>query len=122
MTDNEDAHSAIVFRGLQPGDMGWVIERHGANYYEEFGWNADFEALVARIVADFWDNHKPGREQAWIAEVSGVRAGCVFLCERDLETAQLRILLVDSAARGLGLGPQLVDRCVEFARSAGIPS
>jgi DNA-binding MarR family transcriptional regulator/GNAT superfamily N-acetyltransferase len=109
----------IDLRGLRPGDMGWVIQRHGAIYWDEFGWDSDFEALVARIVADYHDHFSPGRESAWIAEVDGARAGCVFCCRRDDTTAQLRILLVEPWARGLGLGTRLVEECVGFARSAG---
>jgi DNA-binding MarR family transcriptional regulator/GNAT superfamily N-acetyltransferase len=111
--------SGIRLRGLEPGDMGWVIGRHGAIYWDEFGWDSDFEALVAGIVANYHSNLRPGRERAWIAEVDGARAGCVFCCERDSETAQLRILLVEPWARGLGLGSRLVDECVTFARDAG---
>jgi GNAT superfamily N-acetyltransferase len=102
--------------------MGWVIQRHGEVYAEEFGWDIDFEGLVARIVADFHTNRKPDRERAWIATVDGERAGCVFCCERDEHTAQLRILLVEPSARGLGIGSRLVDECVEFARRAGYGS
>lgn len=109
----------IVLRGLQSGDMGWVIQRHGAIYGDEFGWNLDFEALVARIVADYQQNLTPGRENAWIVTVDGARAGCVFCCERDPETAQLRILLVEPWARGLGLGTRLVDECIRFATDVG---
>ena len=102
--------------------MGWVIGRHGAVYADEFGWNPDFEALVAGIVADHHDDLVPGRENAWIAEVDGARAGCVFCCERDSETAQLRILLVERWARGFRVGSDLVAKCIEFARSAGYTS
>lgn len=109
----------IALRGLRPGDLGWVIQRHGTVYADEFGWNLDFEGLVARVVADFQQNHQPGREEAWIAEVDGARSGCVFCCERDSETAQLRILLVEPWARGLGLGARLVDECIRFAKDAG---
>lgn len=109
----------VSIRGLRPGDMGWVISRHGAIYFDEYRWDSDFEALVARIVTDYHENFKEGRENAWIAEVDGARAGCVFCCERDDVTAQLRILLVEPWARGLGLGTRLVDECVAFARSAG---
>lgn len=119
MARSETSGRAVTYRGLQPGDMGWVVERHGVVYHQEFGWTSDFEALVARIVADYWQDFKPGREQAWIAEVDGVRAGCIFLCEKDEETAQLRILLVEPSARGLGVGSGLVDLCVKFARNAG---
>ncbi len=111
----------VGLRPLRPGDMGWVISRHGAIYHDEYGWDIDFEGLVAGIVADYHRNLKPGRENAWIAEVDGTRAGCVFCCERDHETAQLRILLVEPWARGLGLGTRLVDECIAFARRAGYP-
>lgn len=108
-----------IIRALAPGDMGWVVGRHGAIYSDEFGWDSDFEALVAKIVYDYHSGLKPGRENAWIAEVDGARAGCVFCCERDPDTAQLRILLVEPWARGLGLGARLVEECVTFARLAG---
>ena len=111
----------VVVRELEIGDMGWVVERHGAVYADEFGWDRDFEGLVARIVADYHANHQPGYEKAWIAEVDGARAGCVFCCRRDKETAQLRILLVEPWARGLGIGSRLVDTCIAFARDAGYP-
>lgn len=109
----------IRLRGLEPGDMGWVISRHGAIYWDEYEWDADFEGLVAKIVSDYHQDHKPGREDAWIAELDGARAGCVFCVERDRETAQLRILLVEPWARGQGIGRRLVDACMEFARAAG---
>lgn len=108
-----------VRAGLEPGDMGWVIQRHGAIYADEFGWDLDFESLVARIVADYHTGRRPGREESWIAMVDGARAGCVFCCETDADVAQLRILLVEPWARGLQLGTRLVDQCVEFARTAG---
>jgi len=106
-----------------PGDLGWVVMAHGEQYAAEFGWDASFEALVARIVADYAAEHDPAREGAWIAEVDGRRVGCVF-CVRsrdaaDGETAQLRILLVTPEGRGMGLGRELVDRTVAFARAAG---
>ena len=106
-----------------PGDLGWVVMAHGEQYAAEFGWDASFEALVARIVADYAADHDPAREGAWIAETDGRRVGCVF-CVRsrdapDGETAQLRILLVTPDGRGLGLGRELVDRTVAFARAAG---
>ena len=92
---------------------------HGEQYAAEFGWDASFEALVARIVADYAAGHEAGREGAWIAEHAGKRVGCVFCVSKDDETAQLRILLVTPEARGLGLGQRLVDHTVEFARAAG---
>lgn len=119
LTGSHEREGRITIRGMRPGDMGWVIQRHGEIYWDEFGWNADFEALVARIVADYHANHRPGRENAWIAEVDGARAGSVFCCERDADTAQLRILLVEPWARGMGLGRRLVEECIGFARGAG---
>ena len=103
----------------RPGDLGWVVMAHGEVYAEEFGWNTDFEALVARIVADYAAGRNPQREAAWIAELGGQRVGCVFLVAKDAGTAQLRILLVDPVARGQQLGRRLVGECVGFARRAG---
>ncbi|HEX6946455.1 MAG TPA: helix-turn-helix domain-containing GNAT family N-acetyltransferase [Acidimicrobiia bacterium] len=115
----EDAGGDVVVRGLEPGDLGWVVSRHGAIYAQEYGWNEEFEGLVARIMADFQANFRPGRENAWIAEIDGARAGCVFCVERDADTAQLRTLLVEPWARGRGIGSRLVEECIAFARSAG---
>ncbi|HEX8804045.1 MAG TPA: bifunctional helix-turn-helix transcriptional regulator/GNAT family N-acetyltransferase [Acidimicrobiales bacterium] len=109
----------FVLRPLEPGDHGWVVERHGALYAAEHGWDVSFEALVARIVADYLDGRDPARETAWIAEVDGERVGCVFCVRHDDETAQLRLLLVDPRARGAGIGARLVDECLRFARRAG---
>jgi DNA-binding MarR family transcriptional regulator/GNAT superfamily N-acetyltransferase len=111
--------ATVVLRSLEPGDLGWVVGRHGAIYADEFGWTSDFEGLVAQIVADYHAHHRPGRDNAWIATVDGARAGCVFCVERDEMTAQLRILLVEPWARGLGIGARLVDECIAFARAAG---
>jgi DNA-binding MarR family transcriptional regulator/GNAT superfamily N-acetyltransferase len=108
-----------LLRPPQPGDMGWVVQRHGALYAEEFGWDETFEALVARIVADYVDNRDPDREAAWIAEVDGTPAGCVFCVRKDNRTAQLRMLLVEPWARGLGIGSRMVDEVLRFARRAG---
>jgi GNAT superfamily N-acetyltransferase len=103
----------------RPGDLGWVVAAHGEVYAAEFGWNGEFEALVARIVADYAAGHDPRREAAWIAELGGRRVGCVFVVARDADTAQLRILLVDPAGRGHDLGRRLVAECLAFARQAG---
>ena len=103
----------------EPGDLGWVVQTHGELYADEFGWDATFEALVARIVADWALGHQPGRDAAWIAEDENARVGCVFCVREDDDTARLRILLVDPRARGQGLGSALVARCVDFARTVG---
>jgi DNA-binding MarR family transcriptional regulator/GNAT superfamily N-acetyltransferase len=113
---------AFVLREPGPGDLGWMVQRNGAVYAAEYGWDQSYEALVARIVADFGQDHDPARERAWIAEVEGEPVGCVLCVRRDDETAQLRILLVDPAVRGLGIGTRLVEECIRFARSAGYRS
>jgi GNAT superfamily N-acetyltransferase len=109
-----------VIRPLgRPGDLGWVVMAHGEVYAEEFGWDTTFEALVARIVADYANQLDSSRHGAWIAEVDDRRAGCVFCVPADGDTAQLRILLVEPWARGLGLGAGLVDECLSFGRGTG---
>ena len=118
LDDRREAPAAQL-RGLRPGDLGWVAQRHGEVYAREYGWDTSFEALVARIMADYVEQHRPGRENAWIAEVDGQRAGCVLCVRKDDETAQLRVLLVEAWARGHGLGGRLVDECIRFAREAG---
>jgi GNAT superfamily N-acetyltransferase len=110
----------VVRRADRAGDLGWVVMAHGEAYHRQFGWDGDFEALVARIVAEYAADHDQAREAGWIAEVDGDRAGCVFLVAGDEPgAARLRILLVAPGARGLGLGTRLVDECLAFARSAG---
>jgi N-acetylglutamate synthase-like GNAT family acetyltransferase len=103
----------------KPGDLGWVVMAHGEVYAAQFGWDTSFEALVARIVADYANGADPDREAAWIAESNGERAGCVFLVAGEGDMAKLRILLVHPDARGHGLGTRLVDECLAFARAAG---
>jgi GNAT superfamily N-acetyltransferase len=104
----------------EPGDLGWMVQAHGELYDREFGWDGSFEALVARIVADYAADHDPDREAAWIAEAEDRRrVGCVLCVAADATTAQLRILLVHPNGRGHGLGRRLVDTCVDFAREAG---
>jgi len=111
---------ATVIRRLgRPGDLGWVIAAHGEVYAAEFGWDGSFEALVARIVANFAAGHDAEREAAWVAELDGRRMGCVFCVAGPGTTAQLRLLLVHSEGRGHGLGGRLVDTCLGFARDAG---
>lgn len=113
--------STVAIRRLdKPGDLGWVVMAHGEIYASEFGWDTSFEALVAQIVAGYAADHDPDREAAWVAEVDGVRSGCVFCVKgEEQDTAKLRILLVDPAARGKHLGRRLVDECVAFARAVG---
>jgi DNA-binding MarR family transcriptional regulator/GNAT superfamily N-acetyltransferase len=110
---------AVVLRSVRAGDLGWVVHRHGVLYAQEYGWDQTFEALVARIVADYAQNHRPGRENAWIADAGGRPVGCVFCVEKDQDTAQLRLLLVEPCARGAGVGTRLVHECIDFARRAG---
>jgi DNA-binding MarR family transcriptional regulator/predicted GNAT family N-acyltransferase len=115
----EAAKPPVALRAHQPGDMGWITERHAVLYGREYGWGAHIEAVTARICADFLDNFDPARERCWVAERGGERLGCVFLVKETDEVARLRLLLLEPAARGERLGRRLVDECVAFARAAG---
>ncbi|WP_405583015.1 GNAT family N-acetyltransferase [Streptomyces sp. NBC_01092] len=110
----------VLLREPGPGDLGWIVQRNAALYAAEYGWNADYEGLVARIVADFAEDHDPHLERVWIAELDGRPVGCV-MCVRDEApaTARLRLLLVEPDARGLGIGDRLVTAVVDFARGVG---
>lgn len=109
----------VRLRSPRPGDYGWIIQRNAVLYAAEYGWDTDYEALVARIVADFLAGHDPDTERAWIAEAGGVAAGAVLCVREDDTTARLRLLLVEPSARGLGVGTALVEQCLRFATEAG---
>lgn len=111
--------SRLIIRHHKPGDVGWVISRHGELYAQEYGWDISFEQLVAEIGAKFLRDFKPGRECCLIAELNGARAGSAFIVEDSADVAKLRLVIVDPAARGAGVGKRLVGDCLQFARVAG---
>lgn len=119
LLETEAQKAPVVLRPHRIGDMGWVTERHGLLYGREYGWGFGIEAVTARICADFLEHFDAARERCWIAERAGERMGCVFLVKEDEQTARLRLLLLEPAARGERLGRRLVDECVAFARDAG---
>lgn len=120
--DPAAAPRSFTVRAPRVGDFGWIVQRHGALYAREYDWDETFEALVARIVADYVEHRDPEREAAWIAEVEGERAGCVLCVRADAEVAKLRLLLVEPWARSSGIGARLVDECLAFARRSGYSS
>ena len=109
----------FFLRSFESGDMGWVVHRHGVLYREEYGWNEEFEALVAEIVSDFIKNYKPEKERCWIAEMNGEIVGSVFVVKLDDKVAKVRLLLVEPKARVVVLGSRLVEECIKFAKNAG---
>ena len=111
--------NAVTLRNPHPGDMGWVVQQHGEIYAREYGWNAEFEALVLDIMAKLVRRWQPVWERCWIAEVNGQRAGSAFVVRKSKTVAQLRLLIITPEARGLGLGAQLTDECIAFARGKG---
>ena len=114
--------SKIILRDPRPGDLGWVVARHAELYAQEYNWGGNFEGICAQIVADFASKYDPACERGWIAEMDGCNVGCVFLVKDSEKVARLRLLLVDPAARGRGLGKKLTEECVRFAREAGYTS
>lgn len=110
---------SYILRNPQPGDMGWIIHRQAVLYAQEYGWNNEYEALVAEILAKFVREFDPARERCWIAEKDGKVIGSVLIVRQDDTTAKLRLLYVDPCARGLGIGSRLVDECLRFSRQVG---
>ena len=115
----KDENFSYILRLPQAGDMGWVVQSNGALYAQQYGWDAQYEALVANIVADFVKKFDAQKERCWIAEKDGENVGAVFLVKKSRTTAKLRLLIVDPKARGLGIGKRLVEECTRFARQAG---
>jgi GNAT superfamily N-acetyltransferase len=113
------APAPAVLRDPRPGDLGWVVQSHGALYASEYGFDASFESLVAEIAAEFQGSFDASRERCWIADIDGTQVGSVFLMRHSDDVAKLRLLLIDPAGRGQGLGQRLVAECIGFARQCG---
>jgi DNA-binding MarR family transcriptional regulator/GNAT superfamily N-acetyltransferase len=118
-SDEQAEDRSFVLRSPHPGDFGWVIQRNGRLYADEYGWDETYEGLVATIIGEFVKNFDEKKERCWIAEKDGENVGSVFLVRKSPTVAQLRLLIVEPSARGLGLGKRLVDECTRFARQAG---
>lgn len=119
LLDPANAKREVVLRGVQPGDMGWIVQQHGEVYWREYQFTSRFEALVAEIAAKFIRNFDPEWERGWIAEVNGERMGSVVMVRQSATVAKLRLLILRPEARGLGLGGRLTDECIAFAREKG---
>ncbi|HYM75893.1 MAG TPA: helix-turn-helix domain-containing GNAT family N-acetyltransferase [Candidatus Dormibacteraeota bacterium] len=119
LAPSQPSAEPYILRQHRPGDMGWVVQRHGELYWREYRYDERFEALVAEIVAEFIQNLDPKRERCWIAEKDGENVGAVFLVKKSAAVAKLRLLLVEPSARGLGIGRRLVQECVRFAKEVG---
>jgi GNAT superfamily N-acetyltransferase len=119
LRDGDEPQAAFVIRDPRPGDIGWIIHRHGVLYAEEYGWDESFEGLVAEIAGRFIQRFDPKLEHCWIAERDGEIVGSVFVVRKSARVAQLRLLYVEPSTRGLGIGRRLVDECIAFAKAKG---